>query len=214
MRTTLFLSALSALPLLSSSIPITLPKRTPPSIPSASTARTELAGLTVAAQGSQTGYSRDLFPHWSSQSSYGSGCDTREVVLNRDGSNVVQSSACAATSGTWYSPYDGATWTAASDVDIDHMVPLSNAWKVRKFLVNWIICVCLLTAKPQSGAASWTTSRRGAFANDLNSPQLWAVTDNVNQSEGDQGPEEWQPPLSKSGFFGFCVFGIVGLCCV
>src|SRR4051812_39902701 len=46
-------------------------------------------------------------------------CDTREVVLKRDGTNVVQSSSCAATSGTWYSPYDGATWTTASDVDID-----------------------------------------------------------------------------------------------
>ena len=58
-------------------------------------------------------------------------CNTREVVLARDGTNVVQDSSCAATSGTWKSPYDGATWTAASDVDIDHMVPLSNAWKVR-----------------------------------------------------------------------------------
>lgn len=57
-------------------------------------------------------------------------CDTRETVLKRDGTGVVQSSTCAATSGTWKSPYDGATWTAASDVDIDHLVPLSNAWKV------------------------------------------------------------------------------------
>ena len=52
------------------------------------------------------------------------------MVLKRDGTNVVTSSACAATSGTWISPYDGATWTAASNVDIDHLVPLSNAWKV------------------------------------------------------------------------------------
>jgi hypothetical protein len=59
-------------------------------------------------------------------------CDTRETVLKRDGTNVVTSSACAATSGTWVSPYDGATWTASSDVDIDHLVPLSNAWKVIK----------------------------------------------------------------------------------
>lgn len=48
----------------------------------------------------------------------------------RDGTNVVTNSACASTSGSWYSPYDGATWTAASDVDIDHMVPLYNAWVV------------------------------------------------------------------------------------
>ena len=43
-------------------------------------------------------------------------CNTRETVLKRDGTNVVVTSACVASSGTWYSPYDGATWTAASDV--------------------------------------------------------------------------------------------------
>jgi hypothetical protein len=57
-------------------------------------------------------------------------CNTRETVLKRDGTDVVQSSSCGATSGSWLSPYDGETWTAASDVDIDHVVPLSNAWKV------------------------------------------------------------------------------------
>lgn len=46
----------------------------------------------------------------------------------------------------------------------------------------------------RSGASSWTTSRRQAFANDLGSSQLWAVTDNVNQSKGDQDPAEWTPP--------------------
>jgi hypothetical protein len=86
---------------------------------SAATARTYLTQLTVKAEGSTSGYSRDLFPHWITQSG---ACDTREVVLKRDGTNVVQSSTCSATSGSWYSPYDGATWTAASDVDIDHMV--------------------------------------------------------------------------------------------
>jgi hypothetical protein len=97
------------------------------STPTTSAAKTELAALTVAAQGFQDGYSRDLFPHWIIISGT---CDTRETVLKRDGTNVVTSSACAATSGTWVSPYDGATWTAASDLDIDHLVPLSNAWKV------------------------------------------------------------------------------------
>ena len=104
------------------------PMPTPPNIPSSSTAQSQLAALRVAAQGPQTGYSRDLFPHWSTVSG---ACNTREVVLKRDGTNVVQDSSCAATSGSWYSPFDGATWTLASDVDIDHMVPLSNAWKVR-----------------------------------------------------------------------------------
>lgn len=146
---------------------------TPPNIPTETTARSELAALTVAADGSMTGYSRDKFPHWITISG---SCNTRETVLKRDGSNVVTDSYCAATSGSWYSPYDGATWTLASDVDIDHVVPLAAAWR--------------------SGASSWTTSQRQAFANDLSYPQLIAVTDNVNQSKGDQTPATWKPPRS------------------
>ncbi|MFB8758481.1 HNH endonuclease family protein [Streptomyces nigra] len=136
---------------------------------SAATARGYLSQLTVAAE-NRTGYDRDLFPHWITQSGT---CNTRETVLKRDGSNVVTDSSCAATSGSWYSPYDGATWTAASDLDIDHVVPLAEAW--------------------DSGAGSWTTSRRQAFANDLTRPQLIAVTDNVNQAKGDQDPATWMP---------------------
>lgn len=85
----------------------------------ASTARTYLSELTVQAEGSSSGYSRDKFPHWITQSG---ACNTREVVLKRDGTDVTQDSSCAAVSGNWHSEYDGADWTAASDLDIDHMV--------------------------------------------------------------------------------------------
>ena len=147
---------------------------TPPGIPTATTAKSELATLTVKADGSLTGYSRDLFPHWIDQ---GSSCNTREVVLKRDGTNVQTGSDCAPTSGSWKSPYDGATWTAASDVDIDHVVPLADAWR--------------------TGASSWTTAQRQAYANDLTDPQLIAVTDNVNQEKGDKSPDQWKPPLTS-----------------
>jgi len=140
---------------------------------SAATARTYLASLTVATE-NRTGYSRDLFPTWITISGT---CNTREYILKRDGSNVVTDSACAATSGSWYSPYDGATWTAASDVDIDHLVPLAEAW--------------------DSGASAWTTARRQSFANDVTRPQLLAVTDNVNQSKGDQDPATWMPSVTS-----------------
>lgn len=53
-----------------------------------------------------------------------------EYVLKRDGEDVQVNNACESTSGTWKSPYDGATWTDAGDLDIDHMVPLKNAWIV------------------------------------------------------------------------------------
>ena len=170
--------------------PLALVARAPPNIPTYSEAQTQLTGLRVAAQGSSTGYSRDLFPHWNTVSG---ACNTRETVLKRDGTSVVTDSACASTSGRWYSPYDGATWTLASDVDIDHVVPLSNAWKVGRSAPGNI--GSFLTSL-QSGAASWTTSRRQSFANDLTNPQLIAVTDNVNQAKGDQGPETWKPVSS------------------
>ncbi len=147
---------------------------TPPNIPSKATAQTELNSLTVAAEANAGTYDRDLFPHWITISGT---CNTRETVLKRDGSNVVVSSACAATSGTWYSPYDGATWTAAGDLDIDHVVPLAEAWR--------------------SGASAWTTAKRQSFANDLTRPQLIAVTDNVNQSKSDQDPTTWQPSVTS-----------------
>jgi hypothetical protein len=147
---------------------------TPPGIPSKATAQSQLNALTVAAQGSTAGYSRELFPHWTTVSG---ACNTRETVLKRDGTSVATDSSCAATSGRWYSPYDGATWYAAADVDIDHVIPLAEAWR--------------------SGAGSWTTSRRQSFSNDLSRPQLIAVTDNVNQAKGDQDPSSWQPPLAS-----------------
>lgn len=202
MKTSLLIAAVSAALVSAAPAPSNLSARAPPNVPSKSEATTQLAGLTVAAQGPQTGYSRDLFPHWITQSGT---CNTRETVLKRDGTNVVTNDACASVSGSWFSPYDGATWTAASDVDIDHLVPLSNAWKVSfafpfpplssSFLPKKKIKRKL--TKQQSGAASWTTARRQAFANDLTNPQLLAVTDNVNQAKGDKGPEDWKPPLTS-----------------
>ena len=68
-----------------------------------------------------------------------------------------------------------ATWTKASDVDIDHVVPLAEAWR--------------------SGAWSWSSARRSSYANDLGAGwTLRAVTDNVNQAKGDDDPAHWMPP--------------------
>ncbi|MFD3804599.1 HNH endonuclease family protein [Streptomyces sp. NPDC058619] len=164
------LASAAALAALTSLVSAPAAQAAPPTPISASAARSYLATVTPRAEGSTSGYSRDLFPHWSTVSG---SCNTRETVLKRDGVNVVQDSACAAVSGSWYSEYDGATWTAASDVDIDHMVPLAEAWR--------------------SGANAWTTSKRQQFANDLTRPQLIAVTDNVNQAKGDLDPGKWLP---------------------
>lgn len=165
------LAPAAALAALTSLVSAPTAQASPPAPISAAAARSYLATVTPVAEGSLSGYSRTLFPHWSTVSG---SCDTRETVLKRDGSGVTVNSSCSAVSGSWYSEYDGATWTAASDVDIDHVVPLAEAWR--------------------SGAASWTTAKREQFANDLTRPQLIAVTDNVNQSKGDQDPGTWLPP--------------------
>src|SRR6185436_3318975 len=142
--------------------------------PALITIRSELAAIATKAETSSAGYSRALFPHWTTQSG---SCDTRETVLKRDGINVLTSSTCAATSGSWYSVYDG-TWNyASSEVDIDHVVALSEAWG--------------------SGASGWTTARRQQFANSLGDGQLIAVTDNVNSSKSDRDAAKWQPPLAS-----------------
>jgi hypothetical protein len=143
----------------------------PPGIPDPSTAKTQLGELTVGPEGPMDGYDRKKFPHWTEGPG---GCNTREAVLKRDGENVQVGPDCYPTSGTWKSPYDGASWTQPSDLDIDHIVPLAAAWR--------------------SGAAKWTTEQRQGFANDLEGPQLIAVTDNVNQEKGDQTPDKWMPP--------------------
>ncbi|WP_328520849.1 HNH endonuclease family protein [Kribbella sp. NBC_00359] len=142
----------------------------PPTPPSATTAATELASLTVKTEGSTSGYSRDLFPHWITQSGT---CDTREQVLKRDGTGVTVNGSCQPTAGSWYSVYD-ATWVeSSSSIDIDHIVPLAEAWK--------------------SGANAWTTARRQQFANDLSIAQLIAVSASSNRSKGDSDPASWKP---------------------
>ncbi|MFI6055066.1 DUF1524 domain-containing protein [Streptomyces violascens] len=147
-------------------------RRALPEPPPTEVARYELGDLNVEAPHSMTGYSRAMFPHWAKQ--YGE-CDTREVVLQRDGQNVVQDDKCRAVQGTWHSEYDGKALTAASQVDIDHMVPLAAGWR--------------------AGADRWDTARRKQFANDLDHSQLIAVSAASNRSKGDQTPDLWKPPL-------------------
>lgn len=130
----------------------------------------DLASLRVAPWGSMANYSRDRFKHWISQ---GGGCDTRDEVLKRDGSHVTVGADCKITGGTWVSPYDGKSLTDPAGLDIDHLVPLADAWR--------------------TGAAAWSDEKREQFANDLTRPQLVAVTANSNRSKGDQDPSQWRP---------------------
>ncbi|MFG2697230.1 HNH endonuclease family protein [Kitasatospora sp. NPDC048407] len=143
-----------------------------PEPPPVEQARTELDQLTVEAPHSMEGYTREKFPHWIKQ--YGT-CDTREVVLARDGQDVLQDDQCRAVSGTWVSPYDDKTFTDAKALDIDHLVPLAASWR--------------------SGADTWTTDKRKEFANDLTHSQLVAVSAASNRAKADKSPDQWRPPL-------------------
>lgn len=136
-------------------------------------ATVSLDTLKIAKHRPMTGYSRDRFPHWRKA---GPNCDVRDTVLQRDGKNV-KTDGCNVTGGEWFSVYDGLTLTEPLKVDVDHMIPLANAWR--------------------SGADSWTNEKRGEFANDLDRPQLFAVSASSNRSKGDQDPSQWKPPRQE-----------------
>lgn len=134
--------------------------------------RTAVADLPIATE-VRTGYQRTLFPHWIDAD--GDGCNTRYEILIAEATTAPKvGSPCVLTGGRWYSWYDDTSWTDPADLDVDHVVPLAEAW--------------------DSGARAWSTTRRQAFANDLGDTRtLAAVTDDVNQAKGDQDPATWMP---------------------
>ena len=141
------------------------------------TAADLLRALTVAGERGDATYDRAKFRHWVDAN--GDGCDTRQEVLIEESRKAVAYGVdCTVTSGRWYSYYDGVAWTNPSDVDIDHVVALKEAWV--------------------SGARRWGEGRRQRFANDTRfAGSLVAVTDNVNSSKGDRDPAEWLPDRAR-----------------
>jgi hypothetical protein len=105
-----------------------------------------------------------------------SGCNTREeVLIDESVIHPTVDDRCRTTNGRWRSLYDGVETDDPADLQIDHLVPLADAWR--------------------SGADAWTADRRRSFANDRISPDtLIAVTGHTNQSKGDSTPDEWLPP--------------------
>ena len=123
------------------------------------------------------GYDRNLFKHWIDADK--NGCDTRKEVLIAEAIVKPKKGAkCKLTGGKWISAYDGKTYTKDASLDIDHMVPLAEAWR--------------------SGAWALTAKQRQDFANDLtDSRALIAVTASANRSKGDQDPKTWLPSKGK-----------------
>jgi hypothetical protein len=125
-------------------------------------------------------YSRGFFKHWIDSDK--DGCDTRKEVLIAEA--IVKpkvSKKCAISGGLWRSTYDGFTVRDASKLDVDHIVPLKEAWR--------------------SGAWAWTPKQRQDFANDLeDSRALIAVSINSNRSKSDNDISDWVPATDPCGY--------------
>ena len=132
-----------------------------------------IKSLPVAAE-TRAGYDRAKFRLWVDADH---DCrDTRDEVLAAE--SLVRVSGCDIRRGKWRSYYDGAVTRSSSTFDIDHLVPLAEAW--------------------DSGARRWTAATRQRYANDLgDSRTLVAVSASANRSKSDQDPAEWMPRLGK-----------------
>ena len=153
----------------------------PQEVSAAAPTTIDLVGsLLVKGRAPKTGYARDQFgPAWSDVDR--NGCDTRNDILKRDLKSIVYkstSSSCVILSGVLIDPYSEESIdflrgvATSADVQIDHVVALSNAW--------------------QTGAFMLSAESRKAFANDpLN---LLAVKGRLNSQKGDGDAATWLPP--------------------
>ncbi len=118
-------------------------------------------------------YDRDDWKHWED---FDKDCqNTRHELLIASSQVAVtftSSTGCTVSTGQWLDPYTGDTYTLASDLDIDHVIPLNYAHL--------------------HGGAVWSAFVKKLFANDPEN--LLAVDDGENQSKSAKGPSEWMPP--------------------
>ncbi|MEO5950087.1 MAG: HNH endonuclease family protein [Candidatus Saccharimonadales bacterium] len=133
-----------------------------------------LNSLAVKGRSPKTGYARTQFGDgWT----ISKGCDTREIILRRDMTNVTANDKCQVISGTLNDPYTGKIIlfsrgeSSSSAVQIDHVVALSNAW--------------------QTGAQQLTVDQRVSLANDP--LELLAVDGPTNQQKSDGDAATWLP---------------------
>jgi len=139
-----------------------------------SLALAELDKLPIKGRAPKTDYSRDQFGDgWRTIG----GCDTRNIILNRDLKNVSVDSNCRVIMGILDDPYTDKTINfirgdaTSDDVQIDHVVALSDAW--------------------QKGAQQLSFDNRIDLANDP--LELLAVSGQANQQKGDSDAASWLP---------------------
>lgn len=117
-------------------------------------------------------YNRDEWKHWSD---FDLDCmNTRHEILKAQADGPIRFSpdGCYVSMSTWHDPFSGKTFTRASDLDVDHIVPLKWAH--------------------DNGGYAWNRERKEEFANDpIN---LLAVDDGLNSQKRAQPPTAWMPP--------------------
>lgn len=122
----------------------------------------------------------EMFGTWVNEDAPDDCYNTRAEVLLRDLTSTSKptfkpGNPCNVSKGQWLDPYSGDTFKIASAVQVDHVVPLKNAYR--------------------SGAHAWTQERRCHYANYLDDIQhLLAVSGHENMVKGDSGPEDYLPP--------------------
>ncbi len=144
---------------------------------SAGSAAALLAALPVKGKSPLTGYDRvgKFGPAWEDVDK--NHCDTRDDVLRRDLTGIT-SSGCEVVSGTLHDPYTGHIIhfvhgeTTSAAVQIDHVVPLAEAWR--------------------TGAQKLSAAQRLRLANDPTN--LFAVDGPTNEAKGDGDAATWLPP--------------------
>ena len=134
--------------------------------------------LPVKGRAPKTGYSRAQFGDAWSDIDH-NGCDTRNDILNRDltAKQHKNSRGCVGISGILNDPYTGKVINfmrgkdTSEQVQIDHVVALSDAW--------------------QSGAQEISAQERLQLANDPEN--LLAVDGPANQQKSDSDAATWLP---------------------
>lgn len=145
--------------------------------------RTAARSLAVAAE-NNAGYDRArYFGDWNDTNR---DCqNTRQEVLVQESKAALAytSRGCTASRGRWVTSWDNRVHTYASTVQIDHTVPVHEAWG--------------------SGARYWSQARRVAFYNDLGDARsLSAQTSALNSAKQARGPESWMPPANRCAYIG------------
>ncbi|WII70861.1 HNH endonuclease family protein [Bdellovibrio sp. 22V] len=126
----------------------------------------------------EEGYIRKLhFGRWINDPTDDTCMNTRAKVLVRDSEEEITyrgDRQCVVETGRWLDPYSNKEFTSSREIQIDHMVPLKNAYV--------------------SGAWKWDYKTRCLYANYMGyRNHLIPASVRENTSKGDRAPDRYLP---------------------